>query len=246
MLLETAIAAAQAAGAILKKNFGKTVQVNETTAHDLKIQADLDAQALIEQIILDRFPDHKILGEEGNAGNPEGGIEWIVDPLDGTVNYAYGIPHFCVSIAARDAERTLIGVIYDPMRDELFTATHVGPARLNGVDITCSKRSQLSECIFVIGFSKSAEALKRGLELYQHYLPQIKKVRNMGSAALDLAYVAAGRLDCYIESNIQLWDVAAGNLLVAQAGGSIKLEQNPSAQSYRTTVTNGRLDLPLP
>ena len=245
-MLSTAITAARAAGDTLFAKFGQAVQVNESTAHDIKIQADVDAQAQISKIILDRFPDHKILGEEGDSGDASASIEWVVDPIDGTMNFAYGIPHFCVSIAARDKEKTLVGVIYDPMRRELFTATHDGPAELNGRPIHVSDRAELRDCVFVIGFAKSNDAIAKGLELYQYYAPRLKKLRMMGSAALDVAYVAAGRLDAYMESNIQLWDVAAGNLLVQRAGGRVDMELNPHKKSYRIVAQSGHHQLALP
>ena len=206
----------------------------------------MDAQHLISEIILKQFPEHKILGEEGDSGSSKATIEWVVDPIDGTLNFAYGLPHFCVSIAARDHQQTLVGVIYDPMRDELFTATHDGPARMNGKTIQVSARTQLSECVFVIGFAKSEAAIAKGLALYQHYAPKLKKIRMMGSAALDIAWVAAGRMDAYMESTIQIWDVAAGNLILVRAGGKVQMEPNPGSQSYRIVAQSGHHQIELP
>jgi myo-inositol-1(or 4)-monophosphatase len=246
-MINTAIAAARVAGETLRQGFGQGVQINESTAHDLKIQADVDAQAQISKIIFAQFPDHKILGEEeGDTGNPNAEIEWIIDPIDGTLNYAYGLPHFCVSIAARDKNKMLLGVIYDPMREELFTVTHDGPALLNGRPLQVSPRTALADCCFVIGFAKSQEAIEKGLKLFEHYAPRLKKLRMMGSAALDIAYVAAGRLDAYMESNIQLWDVAAGNLMVERAGGRVQMELNPHGKSYRIVAQSGHHEIALP
>ncbi len=245
-MLATAITAARAAGETLRRTFGHVVKINESTPHDLKIQADLDAQAQITRIILEQFPDHKILGEEGCSGNPNAEIEWVVDPIDGTLNFAYGMPHFCVSIAARDRQKTLVGVIYDPMREELFSASHDGEAELNCQPIFVSQRKDLKDCVFVIGFAKSQETISRGLKLYEFYAPKLKKLRMMGSAALDIAYVASGRIDAYMESTIQIWDVAAGNLILQRAGGRVDLELNPDGQSYRIVAQSGHHQIALP
>ncbi|HSI85445.1 MAG: inositol monophosphatase [Candidatus Methylacidiphilales bacterium] len=245
-MIYTAIAAAHAAGELIRHNFGLDQIINENSAHDIKIQADVDAQALISSMILGRYPDHALIGEEGNAGNPDGHIQWIVDPIDGTVNYVMGIPHFCVSIAARerDTGKYLLGVIYDPMRDELFTAEHDSPTLLNGRPQTVSKRTSVSEALMAVGFAKSEESIEHCLSLYQYYGRKAKKLRAMGSAALDLAYVATGRLDAYIEQSVGLWDVAAGVILVEQAGGKAEVTVRPDTR-IKIAATNGRIDFPL-
>jgi myo-inositol-1(or 4)-monophosphatase len=186
-----------------------------------------------------------LIGEEGNAGNPEGDVEWIVDPIDGTVNYVMGIPHFCVSIAARErlTGKYLLGVIYDPMRDELFTAEYDSPTRLNGRTQTVSKRATVSEAIMAVGFAKSEESIEHCLSLYQYYGRKAKKLRAMGSAALDLAYVATGRLDAYIEQSVGLWDVAAGVILVEKAGGKADVTVRPDGR-IKIAATNGIIDFP--
>jgi myo-inositol-1(or 4)-monophosphatase len=243
-MIATAIAAAQAAGGLLRRSFGQGVQVNETFAHDLKIQADIDAQALIADILLSEHPNHRLTGEEGNAGNPGGAFEWIVDPIDGTMNYAMGIPHFCVSIACRHEGRMIAGVIYDPLREEMFTAEAGGQARLNGRDIRVSNRTRLADAVLAIGFSKSREAIDHCLEMYRYYGPNCRKTRAMGSAALDLAYVAAGRLDAYIESSIGLWDFAAGAVIVEAAGGHVVITERGDGR-YQILASSGRIDYPL-
>ncbi|PTY00794.1 inositol monophosphatase [Verrucomicrobia bacterium LW23] len=244
-MIYTAIAAAQAAGEVIRHNFGLDQVINENSAHDIKIQADVDAQALISGMILERYPDHALIGEEGNAGNPHGAVEWIVDPIDGTVNYVMGIPHFCVSIAAREREsgRSLLGVIYDPMRRELFTAEAGGPTLLNGRPQKVSPRKTVSEAIMAVGFAKSDDSIEHCLSLYGHYGRKAKKLRAMGSAALDLAYVACGRLDAYIEQSVGLWDVAAGVVLVEQAGGKAEVAVLPNGR-IKIAATNGIIDFP--
>ena len=224
--LEVALAAARAAGTLLRDNFGKTPHVNEFAAHDIKLELDVKAQDLITGMILQEFPDHAILGEEGLAGDAKSEFQWVLDPLDGTVNYFYGIPHFCISIAMRHREETQVGVIYDPMRDEMFTAVKTpGSALLNDRAIKVSERAHLGEAMVSVGLAKVAASINSGLPKLQDLVHRVRKTRMMGSAALDLAYVACGRLDAYIESGVSLWDIAAGVLLVQNAGGVV--EQTP-------------------
>ena len=237
--LETATIAARAAGQLLKENFGGVLNVNAFAAHDIKLELDERAQALITEIILERHPEHAILGEEGTAGNQGSEFEWIVDPLDGTVNYFYGIPHFCVSVAVRRGEEILAGVVYDPMREELF-ATEVGQAAtLNGRPIAASTREKLGDAIVSVGLAKVAQTIDLGLPVLQDLIHRVRKTRMMGSAALDLAYVASGRLDAYIEAGVSIWDVAAGVLLVRNAGGTLVVNPRPDAPGKLTVVASG-------
>ncbi len=227
--LDTAISAARAAGALLRENFGHELNVNAFAAHDIKLELDERAQELITQIILAQFPDHAIFGEEGMGGKADGEFQWIVDPLDGTVNYFYSIPHFCVSVAVRrtGTEEILAGVIYDPMREEMFTTEQGGASLLNGKQIAVSERPKLGDAMVSVGLSKLAQTIDLGMPLLQDMIHRVRKCRMMGSAALDLAYVANGRLDAYIEAGISLWDVAAGILLVRNAGGQVTLTPRP-------------------
>src|SRR3954469_14971084 len=140
--LETAVSAARAAGDLLRANFGTTLAVNEFAAHDIKLDLDVRSQELITQMLLQRFSDHAIYGEEGIAGNQQSEFQWIVDPIDGTVNFFYGVPHFCISIALRQREEIIVGVIYDPMRDELWQVERGGKPTLNGREIHVSTRTQ--------------------------------------------------------------------------------------------------------
>lgn len=242
-MIHTAIQAAYAAGDLIRSNFGKAVQVNESTAHDIKIQTDLDSQALIYEIISKSHSDHRLIGEEGDAGNPKGETEWIVDPIDGTINFAMGIPHFCVSIAARRNGKWLLGVIYDPMRNELFSVESGGPSFLNGREIRVSTRHQISDAVLAVGFAKTKESVDHCMSLYNHYGHTAKKLRAMGSAALDMAYVSCGRLDAYIEQGVSLWDIAAGWILVEQAGGSIDAEVKADGK-YRLCASSGKIQYP--
>lgn len=242
--LELACRAARAAGALLRENFGRELVVDSLLRHDIKLALDVESQKLIEGLILEAFPDHAIYGEEGLAGDQSSETQWIVDPIDGTVNYFYGIPHFCISIAMRRGGQMRIGVVYDPMLDELFAVDWEGPATRNGVPIRPSDRSDLGEAVVTIGFSKSADAIDSGLARYAAVAHRVRKTRMMGSAALALAYIACGRLDAYIEESISLWDIAAGQLMLERGGGSVVLAPavgNPDKSSI--VSSNGKLPL---
>ena len=242
--LDVAVAAAQAAGTLLRQNFGTVLDVNEFAAHDIKLDLDVRAQDLITGMILERFPEHAIYGEEGIAGNQDSDFQWIVDPIDGTVNYFYSIPHYCVSIALRERGEIIVGVIYDPARDELWQVAKGGVATLNGKPIAVSSRTQISEATLSIGFSKTKTTISAGLPLLEKYVQRARKCRLMGSAALDLAYVACGRLDAYIELSVSLWDVAAGKILVESAGGQFEMTPREDApEKISVVASSGRLDL---
>jgi myo-inositol-1(or 4)-monophosphatase len=248
-MIYAAITAAQAAGETLRHAFGRPLHVDEDLAHDVKLAADKECQKLIFDILLSHHPRTRCIGEEGdsdNPGDPEAEVEWIVDPIDGTMNLALGIPHFCVSIAAREvaSQKILLGVIYDPLRHELFTAERGTGTYLNGVRQKVSSRTQLSEAVLAVGFAKTQDAIDHSLKLYQCYGNKARKLRAMGSAALDLAYVAVGRMDGYIEGGVNLWDIAAGWVLVEEAGGIMETERKPDG-GYRVCAHSGHIKLPM-
>lgn len=242
--LETAIAAAQEAGQLLRDNFHQDKTVDEALHHDLKLELDRKCQDLIFERIAEQFPDHALYGEEGLGGNQDSDYQWIVDPIDGTVNFFYEIPHFCVSIAMRHGEDILIGVIYDPMTNEIWTAEKDGEVLLNGRPLRVSARTKLEESIVFIGCGKDEEALKIGLERFRKASLRCRKMRMMGSAALAMAYTASGRLDAYVESRISLWDIAAGKLILEMAGGACELVPNPdNPDIYAIKATNGLIPI---
>lgn len=244
--LAVAMEAAQAAGGLLRANFGRVLVVDENDAHDIKLELDKRSQALIEAILLARFPDHAIYGEEGMRGDPASARQWVIDPIDGTVNFFYGIPHFAISIALREEGRIIVGVIYDPMRDELWSVEAGGVPTLNGQPIAVSQRTQLSEATLAVGVAKSIDTIENAMPLFERMLRSAKKCRMMGSAALDIAYVATGRLDAYIEGMISLWDVAAGILLVERAGGTVRMKpHHAEAEKFSIVATSGNVDLGL-
>lgn len=246
LFLETAIKAAKSAGQLLKEHYAKVKEVDSYEQYDIKLQLDVMSQNLISEIILQDHPEHSIIGEEGDSLSDHSKYHWIVDPIDGTVNYYYGIPHFCVSIALKNAsnDEWLVGVIYDPMIDELWAVEVGNKPTLNGKEITTSQRSQMFEAVVTVGFSKSKEAMDTGFERYRNISTKVRKTRMMGSAALALAYIACGRLDAYIEDTISLWDIAAGKLLVEAAGGKVDLTDS-KIQKGKLSICSWNGNLPL-
>jgi myo-inositol-1(or 4)-monophosphatase len=243
-LLSVAEMAAREAGVFIRKSLQNEIVINESHHHDLKIQLDVDTQNLLTERLLGAFPEHALLGEEGGEGSGGQGYEWIVDPIDGTVNLAYGLPHFCVSIACQFDGDVKVGVVYDPMRDEMFAAMKGGGAILNNQPIRVSQRTQMDEAIMALGFSKNRDSIDKCLELYQYYAVKARKLRAMGSAALDMAYIAAGRMDVYIEQGIKIWDIAAGQLLIEEAGGKVVLTPRAEKHHYHIKAWNGKIELP--
>ena len=245
--LNAAIESARAAGELIRRNLGTSLTVNVEEAHDLKLELDVSAQDLITKMLLKQFPDHAVIGEEGSTGSAQAEHQWIVDPIDGTVNFFYGIPHFCISIALRQTDTLVIGVIFDPIKDELWQVSRGEPALLNDRPISVSSRKSLSESVVSVGLSKSPRAIEAGLKTFNTLIRRARKCRMMGSAALDLAYIAAGRFDAYIESSVNLWDIAAGWLLVEAAGGKVRVGPSPIEENKLSVIaSNGQLDLQIP
>lgn len=243
-LLSVAIEAAHAAGKLQREGFGSELVVNELLQHDIKLDLDVRCQELISEIILRNFPDHAVLGEEGDAGNSASSTQWIVDPIDGTVNFFYGIPHFCVSIAVKQDAQLVAGVIHDPMQQETWTIERGGKPMLNGKPIRTSDRAHLADAVVTVGFSKSREALEASFDRFRRIAVEVRKTRMLGSAALALAYIACGRLDAYIEEQVSEWDIAAGKLLLEAAGGDFT-EQPSRTHEGKLFIcaTNGKIDL---
>src|SRR6266478_4449456 len=244
--LDTAEHAARHAGKLLRENFRRQQRVNAAAAHDLKLEIDVQAQELITRLLLKEFPGHAIYGEEGIVGDQSSEHQWVVDPLDGTVNYFYGIPHFCVSIALRFRSEIMVGVIYDPVREEMWTGQKGEAPRLNGQAFHVSDRADLAEAVISVGLSKTGITIEAGLPVLQRMIHRARKCRLLGSAALDMAYVACGRFDAYIEQGISLWDIAAGWLLIETAGGTVDLRPREDMKDkYSVVASNGLIDLKL-
>lgn len=224
--LEIAIEAVRKAGTLLRERIGGELVVHSHAEHDIKLELDVHCQELLTDHLLSHTPDFAILGEEGEHGDTASGHRWIVDPIDGTVNFFYGLPHYCITMALQkqtgaDTFDTIVGVTLDPIRDELFTAEKGRGAHLNGRPVQVSSRDQISDSVMAIGFSKTDATAQLGLGYFQKYNLKAKKLRVMGAAALDMAYVASGRLDAYYEY-VRIWDNAAGLLLVREAGGQTR------------------------
>jgi myo-inositol-1(or 4)-monophosphatase len=262
---QTAIKAARAAGKLMLANWHAPKRVNFIDAHDIKLELDVRCQKLIETTLRGAFPQISLLGEEGCSGDANSEYRWVVDPIDGTVNYAFGIPHAAVSIALQKRDKwqvtgdrkdarsrtqphvtrhvspvTLLGVIYGPFTDELWTAVRGGPTRLNGRTVRVSRHSRVEDAVIAMGFSKSKQNLEKSLPFLTRLSRRALKLRIMGSAALELAYVASGRLDAYIERTINLWDIAAGGLMVECSGGEFYTLPAPGGK-FRMIASNGRL-----
>ncbi|MFL5762086.1 MAG: inositol monophosphatase family protein [Thermomicrobiales bacterium] len=221
---DLAVSAAREAGALLRDRLGDVIVDYKCTV-DLVTDADRASELLIATRIREEFPDHGLIGEEGTRG-PTGDIDrsgyaWIIDPLDGTTNYAHGYPHFAVSIALAWQHETLLGVVYDPMRDELFVAGREQGALLNGAPITVTATNQLIRSLLATGFSYDLTARAENIAMWNGFLNICQGTRRDGAAALNLTYVAAGRLDGFWERPLNAWDIAAGALIVAEAGGRV-------------------------
>lgn len=250
--LKCARAAARAAGALMRKHLAATKKVNLRATHDIKLELDVRCQRLIERHLARAFPDVAVLGEEGDSGQANSPARWVIDPIDGTVNYAYGIPHACVCIAlqvqsrARSAKvdggyATVVGVIYDPFMDEMWSAVTGDVARLNGNPIRVSRRAKLNDAIAAMGYGKNEQTMGIALKLFRKLSQRTRKMRNMGAAGIALAYVATGRFDAYLERGISLWDIAAGGFILERAGGDFWRKPLRNGCGYRMIASNGKL-----
>lgn len=250
-LVEQVAAIARAAGEIIMRHFAAPIPTTTKTSRiDIVTAADREAEAFIVRGLAQRFPDDHIVGEEGGGqGAPATAAPraWFVDPIDGTVNFASKLPHFCTSIALATPDRQpLLGVVYDPTRDELFTATRGGGAFLNGRPIRVTETAELIDAVITSGFPYDKHTNPdNNLKEWAAFTLKIRGERRLGSAALDLCYVAAGRLDGYWEKDLKTYDVMAGLLLVREAGGAVtdyRGDPNPQHQDRgRYVASNGRL-----
>ncbi len=223
-LLELAIEAAQAGGRLLRERFaagGEAAVTSKSTPTDLVSQADLASQQAIRALIGARRPKDGFLAEEESADDAgSSGLQWIVDPLDGTVNYLYGIPIWCVSIAVRDAAGMLAGVVFDPLGDETFSAVRGEPPLLNAAPLRPARERAhtLAQALVATGFAYDGEVRAAQAGVVSHSMGSMRDIRRCGAAALDLAWTAAGRFDAYFERTVKIWDTAAGALICESAG----------------------------
>jgi myo-inositol-1(or 4)-monophosphatase len=234
------------AGRIARARWGTPLQITRKGQVDLVTDVDLELQGVIGETITRRFPEHVVLGEEGAQEESARQAEylWLVDPLDGTTNYVHGHPCFCVSLAMAHRGEVLLGCIYDPLRDELFYAAKGEGASLNGTLIAVSRTDSLLSSLLSTGFPYERASLKdSNVACLGRLINRIQGVRRSGSLALDLAYVAAGRLDGHWEFHVKPWDTAAGGLMVEEAGGRISGARGEgwSPFDHDVVATNGQI-----
>jgi myo-inositol-1(or 4)-monophosphatase len=215
--------------------------VSKKGPYDLVTQADIESQRVISRAIWEVFPDHRIMGEEDisfpaseNAASPQSEYRWIIDPLDGTTNFVHGMPHYAVSLALERNGRLLVGAVFDPVLNECFTAAAGQGARLNGQPIHTSKVSALSEALAVVGFPPGVRHDSPDLKVFLQAILHCQAVRRSGSTALNLAYLAASRYDVFWNFSSKIWDIAAGILLLTEAGGTVCA---PDGQKFQLDKT---------
>ncbi len=239
------------AGSLLLSGFrSDTTEISYKSRTNLVTNMDRASEEFLFNAVNDRFPKHSIIAEEGSRKDTADNFTWYIDPLDATNNYAHGLPIFCVSIGiySRELDRVAAGVIYDPLHDELFRAHHKGGAFLNGNPISVSGIDEMGISVLATGFPYEKEdPEKNNLKQFINVLPNVQGMRRMGSAAIDLAYVACGRLDGYWEPELQPWDMAAGAIIVEEAGGTVTAYNGRKfdPEIAEIIATNGKIHISL-
>jgi myo-inositol-1(or 4)-monophosphatase len=244
--LATAVEAVVRAGAIQMAHFGAGVRVEKKGAIDLVTEVDLEVERTVRALIAERFPAHDVMAEELGTADTGARWRWVFDPLDGTTNYAHGIPIFCSTIALEIDRVPTVAAVYDPVRRELFTAERGIGAWLNGAPLRVSATDTLLDAVLVTGFPydiRDPARMRDVVGLFAAFLAEARAVRRLGSAAIDLCWVAAGRMDGFWEQALQPWDVMGGALIVQEAGGRVtSLDGAPwDAQEGSVLASNGRL-----
>ncbi|MEJ5357803.1 MAG: inositol monophosphatase [Desulfobacterales bacterium] len=229
-VLDTARESARRAGEIQMRHFRRRPAIRSRSLHDVKLETDRDCERAVVRAIRDRFPDHAVLGEEGGERPGDGGFVWIVDPLDGTVNFLHGLPFFCVSVACYRRNGgapgvPLAGAVFLPMTGEMFAAAPGRGADLNGVPLDRLSRTRAACAVVSVSFGKTEPTMRRMTRRLAGLLPRVRKARCLGAVAAELAYIAAGRLGGLIYEGIRLWDFAAGRILVEETGGFFRGRQ---------------------
>jgi myo-inositol-1(or 4)-monophosphatase len=243
--LTTAIDAVVGAGEVMMSRFGGDFRVDKKGAIDLVTEVDVAIEKRFRALIAERFPDHAILAEElGGSQSVPPGPCWVFDPIDGTTNFAHGMPIFCASVALEVGGDLRIGAVYDPTRKELFTAERGKGAFLNGRRIEVSQAATLVDAMLVTGFPYDVhERVEEIVGLFGRFVGKARAVRRLGSAAIDLCYVAAGRMDGFWESDLKPWDIAGGSLIVMEAGGTVtNMAGEPfSSRGRHVLASNGKI-----
>jgi myo-inositol-1(or 4)-monophosphatase len=245
LYLTTAVEAVVRAGDLQMAGFGQDIKIDKKGTIDLVTEVDVAVEQMFREMIAERFPDHQILAEEmgGSAAVPPGPC-WVFDPIDGTTNYAHGVPIFCASLALEVAGVPEVAAVYDPNRRELFTAEVGGGAFLNGRPLRVSAAERLVDAMLVTGFPYDVHTrVDEIVGLFGAFVGEARAVRRLGSAAIDLCWVAAGRMDGFWESDLKAWDIAGGALIVAEAGGQVTALDGSAFTSRGGEVlaSNGRL-----
>jgi len=243
-LLECAVSAARAAGDHALLHRDRRTEAIKADRHDIKLKLDVESQEKAEEIVRATFPGHDILGEEetGTVAGParaEAGHEWIIDPIDGTINFSHGLPLWCSSVAVRRGEDVLAGAVYSPAMGELYTATVDGKAECNGSPIRVSSVDSIAASIVTTGLDKSNDPARPPLAILQSIVSNVQRPRIMGCAALDICRVAHSQADAYFESGIFIWDVAAAGLIVRQAGGEAEILAHLAENRLMFLASNG-------
>ncbi len=237
------IAAAYAGAQVLRDRFGNISQINKKGAFDLLTEADTGSEKKIIATIRQAFPDHAILAEESGANEGTGGYRWLIDPLDGTTNYVHQLPFFSIAIALAVGDEIVLGLVLNPMDGELYSAISGKGAELNGKSIKVSSTASVCDSLLVTGFPYELSEIEPTMKRFSVCQQASQGVRRLGSAALDICYVACGRFDGFWEQNLKPWDKAAGAIIAAEAGAVITNFSNQpfSINQKEILVTNGRI-----
>ncbi len=240
-LLACAVEAARAAGRHAVDNEHRRGEVAQTLAHDVKLNLDTECQHKAEAVIRHAYPGHAILGEEGGAEGDDETPLWIIDPIDGTVNFSHGLTYWCASIAVQHRGRMVAGAVYAPMMKELYTARADGPALCNDKPIRVSSVKDLASTLALTGLEKTFDAHLGSLAVTREVSLKVQKIRLFGAAALDICHVACGRADAFFESGVYVWDVAAGGLIAERAGGCAEHLKQLGKHRTRYVCSNGHI-----
>lgn len=242
-LLDVAICAAEAAGKHAQYNKDRRNEVTDTFSHDVKLVLDMECQKIAEEVIASEFPTHNILGEEDVRQLSSDAYEWIIDPIDGTMNYSHGLPYWCCSVAVRHNQKILAGCVFAPDLGDYYTAHIEEPAKCSGEVISVSRTAHLQNALICTGLSKDLETSHEPhFDMFRMLALNTKKVRINGAAALDLCYVASGICDGFFETGIYLWDYAAAGLIAEQAGATLTLyPQKGELHRYSVLCSNSNL-----
>ncbi|MCX7590353.1 MAG: hypothetical protein N2255_01870 [Kiritimatiellae bacterium] len=252
-LLACAVRAARAAGDHAHREKKRRHELVSASAHDVKLRLDLECQLRAAEIIRTTYSHHRILGEEDTilstgqrdrVSSPHQ-VEWIVDPIDGTVNFHHGLRHWCCSVAARQNGETLAAVVYAPDLEEIYTACLNGPALCNGKTLAVSRTGKLARALVLTGLDRGCCEAKRPFPIFEHIATHCRRARVLGAAALDICQVAAGRADGYFEAGIFLWDVAAAGLILNRAGGCTEVLLKGRGHRLWFLGTNGHIHVEL-